>query len=304
MNVIKSILRVIGGVIGSIYIPIKLKRVKYKDKMIVAMPNGIGEMVSVGTYLPEYEKRISKKIMLLVPENRISVVQFINYNHYAIVPMNKVSRFCIHSMLYTKFGKEMNKLYSGFFLYPMKAPKDTIHEKKFIWNLKDKMGVTDFNSPEKPIYKVELSEKERKIGRKINSSTIFLNPYARTIKQIDFDFWERLAAKLKIKGYEVITILGSGEQEAVSGTIGILCGLSDAVAMLQKSGGLIGVRSGFMDLIAGLDIPIVCVYPKDCELMDFFGLSNLEYDNKVIEIEVRDENAVTEVADRFSEMIK
>jgi len=131
-------------------------------------------------------------------------------------------------------------------------------------------------------------------------NTVFLNPYARTMEQVQFSFYEKLVEQFKNKGFSVVTILGFEEQEPIQGTTGIVCNLKEAMGMIANSKGVVGVRSGFMDLAAGIkDVAIVCVYPQKCDRRDFFSFSHLEYDNDVAEIEVCKQDSVDEVIQFF-----
>lgn len=267
-----------AGVIGKI----KLLTIhqKFSDQTLVVMPDGIGEIINIGTYLPYYEKKNHKDIMIIVSNKRKAVTGFINYRQWKIYCIDNKLIKCIHALIFTKSGKAFIKKHD-WFTYPMKSLEDIDYKKGFIWNIKDSMGIVECKEIRSPIYcNKQLSK----------TKTIYLNPYARTVDMVDFVFYEKLAERLKTNGFEVYTITGNDSQKAVAGTKAVKCNLQQAMELLSGSAGLIGVRSGFIDLAAGLPIPIICVYPKEYGWKDFCSLQYLEYKNNVQEYYIQIDN--------------
>ena len=288
---LKPAILFLGGIVGVI----KIVSLHLKDKEVfyVCLPNGIGEIINIGVYLPEVKKRVKKEIVLIYPKNREAVIDFIDYDNYRTVGVGKYMCKCIQALIFTRFGRALQSTMKKYYLNPMRGPKQMNMKKGFIWNLKDEMKLTDSDMPLRP----RMSQLQHYTEYE---NTVFLNPYARTIEQVQFSFYEKLVEQFKNKGFSVVTILGFEELEPIQGTTGIVCNLKEAMGMIANSKGVVGVRSGFMDLAAGIkDVAIVCVYPQKCDRRDFFSFSHLEYDNDVAEIEVCKQDSVDEVIQFF-----
>ena len=245
----------------------------HHSKTIFVMPDGIGEIINIGTYLPAFTRKYNLHNLFIVSKNREEAFNLINVNDFDYILINRYAMKAIHSLIATSLGRHFLQS-KDWVVYPMKDYDDIDYSKGFIWNIKDKMGL-QYEKPLKP----NLINSTSPIKKK----NIYLNPYARTISMVDFSFYELLAYKLIGRGYNVYTILGQKSQEAIENTIPIYCNLYEAVRLIEESSGIIGSRSGFMDLVASLNVPVICLYPPIGKYNKFYSFTYLEYPNSVKE---------------------
>ncbi len=115
------------------------------------------------------------------------------------------------------------------------------------------------------VFKHKYQFKERKC--------ILLCPYATVTVTAGTrnEIFKRLAKALLKKGYRVFTN-AVDEQSVIEGTEGISCSLNELFEIGRYFEGVIGIRSGVMDLLAFEDVRMVALFPEKSEYEEFFDL--------------------------------
>ncbi len=278
----------IAGIIGMLYV--STLHIFNKKYIIIILPDGIGEIINSSFYWDSINT--GYKRLLLFNRSRRQVVNLVKCEDCKLVEVSDLVHKFNKSIIYSNFGKRFLKKYKGWVVSPIKDPAEIDFKKGFIWNIKDSMDAYECNTGR--LKNIVVPGKSNNI--------IYINPFARTVIGIPDAFFEQLAAKLKNKGYEIRTILGSEIQQPIIGTEGVVCSLPEAVGLINKSSGLIGLRSGFMDLVASQTSKIVvCLYPDNYPYIDFFSFKNLEYQNFIREVVVNVNGDYTVVINQIVE---
>lgn len=269
----KLIEKKIVGIVGILYISIL--HIFNKGYVIIILPDGIGEIINSSFYWDSIDT--GYKRLLLFNRSRKQVINLINCEDCKLVEVPDLIQKFNKSIIYSNLGKQFLKKYKKWVVSSIKEPNEIDFKKGFIWNIKDSMNAYKFNTRRLKVVSVPVK----------NNRIIYINPFARTVMEISYVFFEQLAEELKKKGYEVRTILGNETQQPIVGTEGVVCGLWEAAELINASSGLVGLRSGFMDWIASQACrTVICLYPEDYELKEFFSFSHLEYENNVVEFEI------------------
>jgi hypothetical protein len=140
----------------------------------------------------------------------------------------------------------------------------------------------------------------------IKGKTVILSPFANSLGSLPFELFEALAAMLAEKGYLCVTNLGAGNESPVSGTVGIRCGLADAVALAGHCGFVLGIRSGFLDFVSLARCRVVALYPEDCLVCEHYGMAEWGLPAETKELQFRGDvrDTVNAVAELFETGIK
>lgn len=126
-----------------------------------------------------------------------------------------------------------------------------------------------------------------KAGVIVPGKTVLLNPNAQTITQTPISFFEHLASKLIADGYSVLCSV-HGNEKVVKGTEGIEFPITQAVALSNACGMVVGARSGFMDIVAFSGAKAVSIDNDGYDYSGYFdytawgkeNLLNLKYEFK------------------------
>lgn len=275
------IVKKIAGIMGILYI--STLHIFNKGYVIIILPDGIGEIINSSFYWDSIDT--GYKRLLLFNRSRRQVINLVNCEDCKLVEVPDLVHKFNKSIIYSNFGKQFLKKYKEWVVSPIKDPSKIDFKKGFIWNIKDSMNAYEFNTRRLKVVSVPVK----------NNNIIYINPFARTVMEIPYVFFEQLAEELKKKGYEVRTILGNETQQPIVGTEGVVCGLWEAAGLINASSGLIGLRSGFMDWIASqTSRTVICLYPGNYPYIDFFSFKNLEYQNFIREVivNVNDDYAI------------
>lgn len=94
--------------------------------------------------------------------------------------------------------------------------------------------------------------------------TVVLAPYAKWSPKIIGGFWEKIALELKKLGYSVCTNSVGELEPPIEGTAAVSYPYDIAVPFIEKAGYIIGLRSGFLDIIESAKAKKVALYPFNC----------------------------------------
>lgn len=80
--------------------------------------------------------------------------------------------------------------------------------------------------------------------------TIILTPYANSTKNLEENFWEKLASELIGKGYVLYTNVADPQEKVMAGTAPMVTTFNELIYLAEKVNCFIGLRSGIFDLLA------------------------------------------------------
>lgn len=95
--------------------------------------------------------------------------------------------------------------------------------------------------------------------------TVVLAPYAKWPPKIIGGFWEKIALELKKLGYSVCTNSVGESEPPIEGTASVSFPYDISVPFIEKAGYIIGLRSGFLDIIESAKAKKVALYPFNCK---------------------------------------
>lgn len=93
------------------------------------------------------------------------------------------------------------------------------------------------------------------------NNTVIVAPYAKSLKLLNFKFWEKLCTRLLNKGFKVFTNVSNDMEKAILGTEAIKFDMKIAQVILEKAGYFIGLRSGFCDVVCNTECKKIILYP-------------------------------------------
>lgn len=120
-------------------------------------------------------------------------------------------------------------------------------------------SVPFFQDPEETVNKI-FTDHQLQYGK-----TVILAPYAKWPPKIIGGFWERMALELKRLGYTVCTNSVGASEPPVEGTVAVGFSYEISVPFVEKAGYIIGLRSGFLDIIESAAAKKVALYPFNCK---------------------------------------
>ena len=109
----------------------------------------------------------------------------------------------------------------------------------------------------------------------IKEKTVFLNSAANSVHCDVGELLAAVATELTQKGYRVVTLTANEREQPVQGTLAIPCTLEEAFALVGYGGMLIGIRSGFLDLMVYSDCKIISVVDEGYGLKDMCRIERL-----------------------------
>lgn len=120
--------------------------------------------------------------------------------------------------------------------------------------------------------------------------TVLLAPHTGTFESFSMGRWERLAALLMEKGYNVCTNTAGREEKAVEGTAAVCIPYSMITDFVSKAGFFIGARSGLCDIVTASSAAMIVLYPLYLRepgfYYRFFSLEKMELRReKLLELE-------------------
>lgn len=135
----------------------------------------------------------------------------------------------------------------------------------------------------------------------VEGKTVFLNSVANSVHCDVGGLLAAAAKELTKKGYRVVTLTANEREQPVQGTQAIPCTLEEAYALVGYGGTLLGVRSGFLDMMVYSDCKIISVVDEGFGLKDMCRLERLGVnpDCHTVIYDGDDETALTEIMGYF-----
>ncbi|MCL2698894.1 MAG: hypothetical protein FWE68_01130 [Defluviitaleaceae bacterium] len=91
--------------------------------------------------------------------------------------------------------------------------------------------------------------------------TVILSPYANSMPGIPSELFEKLAERLKSKGYSVATN-AAGDEKPVPGTVSLGFPVKELIPVAEYAGAFAGLRSGLFDVLISASCKKVILYPQ------------------------------------------
>ena len=158
------------------------------------------------------------------------------------------------------------------------------------------------SQPERPCIPVtDVSEIVSKYSLR-RGKTVFLNAVARTVHCDITALLAAAAEKLGQAGYTVATLTANDAEEPIRGTQGIVCGLEEAFSLIEFGGALIGLRSGFMDVMVYAGCKLISIDDEGYGFKSFFCVERLGVnpDCHTVVYDGDDEKAICQIMDVFN----
>ena len=109
--------------------------------------------------------------------------------------------------------------------------------------------------------------------------TVVLSPFANTLKDMDKQFWIKLAEIFKKHGYDVCTNCGAHEQE-IEGTEAVHAAYDEVIDFVDRAGYFVGIRSGLCDILSSTTGKMAIIYPGNGKesgefLYNYFSIAKI-----------------------------
>lgn len=299
-DLIKSTVKIIFG--GFVFVDF-LKKSK-NTHLLILMPQ-LGDSIVALSYLEEFKRQRNIRHVTVVCTPYVK--RLCSYYPETVDDVLcqkrwKIAAFCRFSN--TVVGNHLYMLYIDRFTILV----DNVR-KQAVWDnpvltmpMVTKIIVYKIAMSSKPkppqIPYIDISETVRQYDL-IEGKTIFFNPFANSVR---CDITELLADATIIfmaKGYRVVTLTFNDKQHPIRGTLAIQCGLEEAYHLVQFGGTLIGLRSGFFDVMIYSDCRIISIVDekygikKYCE-MESYGVNS---DCHTIIYNEDDDNVISHMVD-------
>lgn len=107
--------------------------------------------------------------------------------------------------------------------------------------------------PQRPSIPIKAEE------GKVLPKSILVSPYSNTTRPIDIKVWTDCCEKMANLGYTVYTNCASEQDQAIPGTHKIVMDLVTLYSIIDQFDAIIGLRSGFQDLLIDRAKSIICI---------------------------------------------
>lgn len=277
--VIKAIPR---AVLGS-FVFAGIMRRREKTYYLV-LPPTLGDSILALSYLSEFkrQKDIDHVTVVCTPHYVKRLCRYYPDAIDAVICKSKRQISVLRGFIDTHLGQYLSTLYldrATFVFLTCNVSMRTLWDNPsidFPLYAKAILYKIDMSSqPERPhIPSVDVPEFVRKYHLK-QGHTVFLNPVANSVHCNATGLLAATAAKLTAKGYMVVTMTANAEGQPIQGTQAIPCTLEEAYFLAEYGGTVIGVRSGFLDVLAYARCKIISLIDEGNGLENFFRLEKL-----------------------------
>lgn len=282
----------------------------YMDTIIRKYPNydnyivfssGCGEIFWAFAHLFEFiqNNKITNPLIICEREILQDIYFLFDNLKYPVVVEKNVSGLLLNyknNYLGKKFFVPLNYRYFG--QNEKNIIKNNVH---YYDELKKQLNVKN-----KPI--IEVKKVQNYIKDKIsclatgilNNKFVIIMPEARTIKELERDFWENIVLEFKNNGYEVFyncSFIG----DSIKGAVTMFLSFHEFIELAKYSSAIIGLRNGFQEVLSVLSQkPTIAIYNKfnqyaqnkltAQEALNGFAIKNLPNisSNKILEYKYKD----------------
>lgn len=227
-----------------------------KNWLYMFIPCSIGDFLIASGLSYAVQAKKNKSATVLIAQERMKnlAVTYENVAGEIFLPMDllKATDTLIRG---TEIYERDNFIYGNFHMDDKRAYDKTLTAvdkyKKFVFDL------PQYTPLAYPIIKSLDYENISNLRGKyiLNERTIILLPRAKTLKNLDENFWVTMSQCLKEKNYIVYTNV-AGDEKPVEGTLPITTNFSELYYIADKVKCFIGLRSGVFDFLAMTDAKI------------------------------------------------
>lgn len=276
---------------------------KYNKQYIVMVPvKPNGDVYIICSYIREYVKKIGLElediVLTVIGQGCYKVAELFEIPFIAKLSLEDSNNLSSLAYLLDEKIKLVNPYFSHLNFF---KNIDGYKELNFVDDIK--LGIMNLEDSTLPFYPKFKSDKKEidfifDDNHLTQGKTVILAPYAYSIPQIRWTFWEKLANQLLLKGYDVCTNCGSQDEKPIKGTKPIYFTFNNAVEFCNKAGYIIAYRSGFCDIIAQSNAKRIIIYPDHAiglsELREIFAMKDKVYNQDNL-FEVVNEYENTEI---------
>ena len=226
------------------------------DWLYLFVPCSIGDFLIASGLSYAVQTKKNKSATVLIAQERMKnlAVTYENVAGEIFLPMDllKATDTLIRG---TETYERDNFIYGNFHMDDKRAYDQTLTAvdkyKKFVFDLPQDTPLAY------PIIKSLDYENISNLRGKyiLNKRTIILLPRAKTLKNLDENFWVTMAQRLQEKNYIVYTNV-AGDEKPVEGTLPITTNFAELYYIADKVKCFIGLRSGVFDFLAMTDAKI------------------------------------------------
>ena len=227
--------------------------IKNRDLLYIIQPCSIGDVLYAGGLSHAVQKRKNKMgtVLVVLERMRNLAITYQNLAGIVYLPsfMAGITQIYFHA---TGDYEGDNYIYGHI----RKEGNDQIWDEDL--NLLDQYKKNIFNIPLDteflpPIVQSISEENIAELNSKYildKYRTIILFPHANTLKIFVANFWEKLVAELKARGYIVYTNTDGTSEKPIAGTEAISTNFRELAYIADKIKCFIGLRSGVFDFLA------------------------------------------------------
>lgn len=215
------------------------------DKKLVIFPtSALGDMFIGGLYLYNYREEIETGRIRIIIASKATykVTQLFGLEDVAVMiskdQMDALTKFVLFH------GTMKDYVYSWMLAEIASYKKNTFPQywAKYIFRLSN-----NYQMKFPPIWDKRIREKDLIDKGLVKGRSIILAPYANSICELPWQFWEFLTRELRKENYFVFTNI-VGNQKPVCGSTGIEIPLQQTGNYLEFAGCFISLRSGLCDI--------------------------------------------------------
>ena len=249
------------------------------EKFLLSPWSASGDIYVAGLYLTDYIKEHCPNgyIVLVTSKSAEKISLLLGYKTVMLSPEDMNSL-----MVYVRYVgfDECNSLNTNV-NYPNRLSSQRFNEM---------YRAVDFNTAHQrmafssSIKKTYLKLKQRnaddvfKEHNLIKNKTILISPYSATLGNIPAGYADKIVSSLQEKGYRICTNV-AGDEKPIEGTVGLFLPYDIVLDFVNKSAGIIGMRSGLIDVVSSTVSKMVVIHQKTH--YRYFGLQymGLKTDN-------------------------
>lgn len=199
----------------------------------------------------------NEKIIIHSPKRLLNICKlFEDVIDEIIVFSDEIDNFYMHSH-FNKFDKGQPLLTNPHFLarFGNSFSRFDNEDKSFLQRLEIAMEIGE---------KAKMPINHPKYDKNCNievENGVLLVPTSNSFKMLDKSFWDNIADYYLNKGIKVYENCGPEGGINIKGAIPLYFKHIDALSICNKIGHIIGIRTGFLDIISGIEAKMDVIYP-------------------------------------------
>ncbi len=252
--------KILNFYLGFLCLTKALKRIS-DDESYVFLTDSIGDDIYALSLLQTFKKEQSKRIILFCEKKKEKLVKVYSdiYDEIKIVDKNERLWKLICSYHRNKIAIKIgikNRIYSTmpYHLFPIRG--NYHHDNLYLIGrgMLGIKGALNLNFPN-----IDQQYEDQALVDTMSQKTIVLNYGSKSMNCVSLPLFERIANDLVGRGYHVYTNIIKG-QEPIKNTDPLDCNIFDFYRVCNNACAVVSVRSGILDLIAGIRTPLLVFY--------------------------------------------